>query len=252
MSWITGLGTMIGKPILRKGVSVAWENRNYLSLLFRTKIGFYGNQDIRFSLSGIYRIRIPHTDKYLLVLNRRIKNQLQPVGGVYKRHGADELFESWGYKMDSAIKGLGVDEKSNLDLRFTVKGKYAIEVLKWFESGMGREEDPRREFSEELLDTGILEQQMFERTTHKRISKHLSWSEHFKCYEILVYDVFEFIPNEQQSNALIDLASCPVDLQKGYAIVSQDDIDQLRLMKDGIQIARIGEHSKLIINQSFK
>lgn len=49
---------------------------------------------------------IPNTNKYLLVLNRRIENQLQPVGGAYKRFGDDSLFNKWGYKPDN-LKWVG-------------------------------------------------------------------------------------------------------------------------------------------------
>ncbi|MEQ8574480.1 MAG: hypothetical protein RIB63_10485 [Fulvivirga sp.] len=210
--------------------------------------------DIRFSLSGLYRIQIPNTNKYLLVLNRRISNQLQPVGGVYKRYGDDSLFNKWGCRSDNSRNGLDVDQVSSADLRFIVKGKYVIDVLNWFDSGHERESEPRREFKEELLDTNILDSQIFQHFSHKhirRFSKNLSWSDYFSCHEILTYDIFEIIPDEAQRRALIELAEKETDLEKGYAIVSCDDIEQLRFMKSNKQVARIGQHSKLLINQSF-
>lgn len=210
--------------------------------------------DIRFSMSGLYKIRIPETNKYLLVLNRRIQNQLQPVGGAYKRLGDDRLFNKWGYKPDNCRNGLDVDTKSSSDLRFTVNGKYVIEVLNWFELGEERETEPRREFKEELLDTNILDGRMFEHFDYKHIrrySKNLTWSKYFNCYEILIYDIFELLPNDEQIIVLKELSSKVNDLSKGYAIVSCDDIEQLRLMSLDNQIARIGEHTKLIINKEF-
>lgn len=242
------------KPILTKGATIAWENRNHLKVFFKTKYGKYKNKDIRFSMSGLYKIQIPDTNKYLLVLNRRIENQLQPVGGAYKRYGDDSLFNKWGYKPDNSKNGLNVDEKSSSDLRFTVKGKNVIDVLNWFEAGGERETEPRREFKEELLDTGILDPQIFQHFSHKHIrrySKSLSWSDYFSCYEILTFDVFELLPNEEQKKALIDLSKQENDLPHGYAIVSCDDIEQLRLMSGDKQIARIGQHTKLLINKDF-
>ena len=244
----------LSRPLLAKGATIVWENRNYLNLFFKTKYGKYRNRDIRFSLSGLYKIQIPNTNNYLLVLNRRIQNQLQPVGGVYKRYGDDSLFNKWGFKPDNKKNGLDVDGKSFSDLRFTVPGTNVVDVLNWFQSGVERETDPVREFTEELLDTNILDPATFRNIKQKhvrRYSKNLNWSDYFSCYEILIYDIFELIPTEEQKLALIELSKFKTDLSKGYAIVSCDDIEQLRLMIDGRQVARIGQHTKLLINKSF-
>jgi len=242
------------KPVVTKGATILWENRNHLITFYKTKIGNFKNKDIRFSISYLFKIQIPDTNKYLLVMNRRIENQLQPVGGAYKRYGDDSLFNKWGYKPDNKSNGLNVDEKSALDLRFMVKGKYAIEVMNWFESMQERETDPNREFKEELLDTNILDQNIFQNIRHKhlrRFSKNLMWSDFFSCYEILIFDVFELIPNEKQKQYLIELAKKGTNLKRGYAIVECDNIEQLRYMENDKQIARIGRHTKLIINKTF-
>ncbi|OPC06978.1 hypothetical protein BAS09_18245 [Elizabethkingia ursingii] len=244
----------IAKSYFSKGVSVVWENRNFLKLYWKTRIGKYKNKEIRFSMSGLYKIQIPNTNKYLLVFNRRIENQLQPVGGAYKRYGDDSKFNKWGYKPDNSRNGLGTDEKSSTDLRFMINGKSCLDVLTWYDTNQERELDPRREFTEELLNTEILDSKVFQQIHHKyirRFSKNLVWSDHFSCYEILVYDVFELLPTEDQKHALIELAKQKNDLSKGYAIVNCDDIEQLRLVENDIQIARIGQHTKLLINKDF-
>lgn len=242
------------KPLITKGATIAWENRNHLTSFLKTNFGRYKDLDIRFSMSGLYKIQIPETNDYLLVLNRRIENQLQPVGGAYKRFGDDGLFNKWGYKPDNKKNGLDVDEKSSSDLRFTVKGKNVVNVLNWFDEGRERETEPRREFKEELLDTGILDAGVFSHFNHRlirRFSKNLIWSEYFSCYEILVFDIFELLPNEEQKVALREIAKHPLDLSKGYAVVSCDDIEQIRLVRDSKQISRIGRHTKLLINKTF-
>lgn len=242
------------KPLLTKGATIVWENRDYLELFFKTKYGKYKEKEIRFSISGLYKIQIPNTNKYLLVSNRRIAGQLQPVGGVYKRFGDDSLFNKWGYKPDTRKNGLDVDEKSNSDLRFMVNGKSVIDVLKWYENGKEREIEPRREFIEELIDTEILDSKTFQNINQKHIrrySKNLIWSDFFGCYEILIYDIFELLLNEEQKKSLIELSKQGNDLSKGYAIVSCDDIEQLRFLENDKQIARIGQHTKLIINKNF-
>ncbi|UCS93277.1 hypothetical protein KZP23_21950 [Echinicola marina] len=253
MGVYTGL-LSLAKPIITKGASIAWENREHLGLFFKTRFTKYKDMDIRFSMSGIYKIQIPGTNKYLLVLNRRIPDQLQPVGGAYKRFGDDSLFNKWGYRPDNSRNGLDVDDKSSKDLRFMVKGRYVIEVLNWFDSKQERETEPRREFKEELIDTGILDSDVFNYFDQKhirRFSKNLVWSDYFTCFEILTYDVFELKPNEEQRRALVELDKQGTKLGNGFAIVSCDDIQQLRLMEGNRQVARIGHHSKLLINQTF-
>lgn len=242
------------KPLLTKGATVVWENREHLKTFFKTKISRYKSKDIRFSISYLLKIQIPNTNRYLLVLNRRIENQLQPVGGAYKRYGDDSLFNRWGYKPDNKRNGLCVDEKSVSDLRFMIKGKYVLDVIKWFESMHERETNPIREFKEEVLTTNILNKETFNHIDYKhirRFSRNLVWSEFFKCYEVLIYDVFELMPNSEQMLALTELDKQKNNLENGFAIVECDDIEQLRFMKDDKQVARIGQHTKLIINKTF-
>ncbi len=242
------------KLLFTKGVTVLWENKSFLVLYMKTILGKYRNKDIRFSVSYLFRIRIPSTDSYLLVLNRRIDNQLQPAGGVYKRYGDDKLFEKWNYTPDNLKNGLGTDEISSSDLRFKVKGKYVVAVIKWFEEGKEREISGNREFQEELIDTNILDKDIFKRIKYKhirRFSKNLIWSEHHSCYEILIYDILEFLPSLEQSEYLKMLSSTKFSIDKGFAIADFDEIEQLRLIRDEKQIARIGQHTKLIINKKF-
>jgi hypothetical protein len=242
------------KQFFTKGIGKLWENKDSLMLYLKTLFGKYRKERIRFSISYLFRIRIPETNSYLLVLNRRINNQLQPVGGSYKRYGDDKLFESWEYMPDHNKKGLGTDTKSENDLRFTVKGKKVIEVIKWFEEGKEREVSGNREFAEELLNTNILDKTIFQNIEYKhlrRFSKHLHWSNFHNCFEVMIFDILEFLPSAPQKQFLISLKKQELNLDQGYAIVECEDIEQLRLMKDGKQIARIGEHTKLIINQNF-
>ena len=140
-------------------------------------------------------------------------------------------------------------------MRFKVKGRYVIDVIKWFEEGKEREISAEREFYEELLKPRILDPEIFCNIKYKhikRISKNLKWSEHFSCYEVLIYDILELLPSDLQKEHLKKLAEQNLDLSNGYAIVNFDDIEQLRLKSKGKQIARIGEHTKLTINKNYK
>lgn len=241
------------KPAASKAIGKLWENRDSLLLFLKTNLWKYRKQDIRFSISYIFRIRIPNTDSYLLVLNRRIANQLQPVGGSYKRYGDDSLFEKWGYKPDNKKNGLGTDGISDKDLRFKVKGKNVINVIKWFEEGREREVSGNREFIEELIEPGIIDKNIFCKISYrhlKRVSRNLQWSEHHQCYEVLIYDVLELVPTTEQEKYLTELYSKGSDLAKGYAFADLDHIAQLRFMEKGIQVAKIGGHTKFTINEN--
>lgn len=242
------------KQIFTKSVSALWEHKGFLSLYIRTLLGPYRNKKIRFSLSYLIRIRIPNTDRYLLVPNRRIGNQLQPVGGVYKRYGDDKLFESWNYQSDSKENGLGTDFWSEQDLRFRITGKHTIKAIKWFEEGKEREVSIDREFYEELIQPGVLDAEVFSQIRYKhlkRFSKNLKWSDYHQCFEVLIYDVFDFLPSELQKKALTELDQKATDLNDKFVIVECEDIEKLRLCSKGYQIAKIGQHTKLIINQTF-
>lgn len=243
---------IIFKLLLTKGIPTIWENKGKLNLYWKTTFGKYRKKKIRFSISYLFRIQIPETNSYLLVYNRRIGNQLQPVGGVYKRYGDDRLFETWDYEPDNNRNGIGTDGISHGDLRFRVLGKNVIKVIRWFEEGREREVSAQREFTEELIETKILDAELFKNIQYrhvKRTSKNLKWSEHHQCYEVLIYDVMELLPNDAQKRFLINLANNSIYKEGLYAIVESEEIEHLRLIKEKIQVAKIGEHTKYIINQ---
>ncbi len=243
----------IFKAATIKGSSILWENKKWIKTWAKSK-SYYRNKKIRFSLSYIYRIQIPETNRYLLVRNRKFSDQLQPVGGVYKRYGDDHLFESWEVEWDSHGHGMDIDNISHEDLRFCVKGKHVPAVLKWFDERREREIDAHREFEEELLETQILCPRVFKKPRYKqlkRFSKNFNWSPYHNCYEILIFDVMEFLPSEEQKSALRSFYQTYKEPTKQYAIVSPEEIISHRVMSKGKQLAKIGEHTNLIINKSF-
>jgi hypothetical protein len=245
---------VILRTFASQGIPILWENRKILSTWFKSIIYPYRNKKIRLSLSYIYKIQIPETNKYLLVRNRRISHQFQPVGGVYKRYGDDHLFNSWEVEWDSVSNGMDVDGTSENDLRFRVQGKYVPAVLKWFEENREREVCASREFQEELLDTNILCAENFRKIQYKhikRFSKNFSWSRYHNCHEILVFDVMELLPSEAQKVALKKLYKNYKNPPNEFAIVTPEDISYHRIMEKGNQLAKIGEHTNLIINKSF-
>lgn len=164
---------------------------------------FYRKKKLRLSISYLFKIKV--YDKYLLVKGNRI-NQFQPVGGVYKYY--DKAFiEGLEFSEDSYIKS---DEVSKNDLRIFIQGKYLIQFMRWFKKGIGRECSANREFFEELIEGNILPDDKFKVLNYKfvgRRTKGIYFDEFFKCHQILIADIFEFIPSDEQQKVLMELSN---------------------------------------------
>ena len=87
---------------------------NYRRIGLFIKSLIYWNQDIRFSIAYLYKIKI--NNKYLLIKGSKIE-QLQPVGGVYKVCSSFSTIER---KLNIIFENeRGFYEKE--DLRFCIK-----------------------------------------------------------------------------------------------------------------------------------
>ena len=164
----------------------------------------FRDKDIRISISYLFRIKVK--GKYLLVHGDRIKNQFQPVGGVYKRlPEAIDFFNKLGIKDDDCIP---IDENSENDLRVRVKVKMSQLFLRWYYSGSQREDSVFREFYEELIHTGILTSDRFPYINYRHVYRKqtdIRFVDYFNCYELLIAEIFELIPDKQQEEELIKL-----------------------------------------------
>ncbi len=164
-------------------------------LLKRTKY-------IRFSSAYLFKIQIE--DKYLLVRSNRIDDFFQPVGGAYKYFENDSLTKLRVRKDDK----LPVDSDSNGDIRLQVPKSNALKFLRWFYKAENREVSCNREFYEELINQKILTAENFPYVLYKKSSHKitdLQYSEHFKCWEILIYDIVEPVLTEKQKVELTHL-----------------------------------------------
>lgn len=156
------------------------------------------NRDIRFSISYVFRIKVK--DKYLLVKNRK-GNYYQPVGGAYKTlPGAEAIFKKYKVSPDNKFETSHGIAKN--DLRFRVKGKYAMKIINWFNSRENREISQWREFCEELLTTNIIANKSAFRYIDYEYSATLQTpmkkAKKLDCQEILIYEIFDLIPNDDQ------------------------------------------------------
>ncbi|GIZ09357.1 hypothetical protein [Flavobacterium sp. UMI-01] len=246
------IGMTAGKVIVKKATESLLDNKNHLYTYLQSNFTKIKHQDVRFSISYLIRIKIPGTSKFLLVRGHRIKDQLQPVGGVYKKLNGFSEFEKWGYKLDCSSKGIKTDNISENDLRFRVKGKHALDVINWFESRKDRETTYEREFNEELIDDLKFDASIFYSKSFREVQKVMkvfNYSTFHSCYEVLIYDIVEFIPTLKQEEELKKLLKNPRQLGDDLMIVDISEIERLLVMENEEQIAKIGEHAKYLINE---
>lgn len=181
---------------------------NHLGLL---KIAWYSlcnwNRRVRISASYLYRIRVD--GDYLLVKGTRF-DHYQPVGGVYKTHPS-----SSGRLMDLNVLDddlLAPDAVSEADLRIRVPGRNLLSFVKWYEGERGRETDGWREFYEELVATGILPGETFRVIKYDRIRRRynpLRYSEWAQSKELLIADILDLLPTDEQLAELRKLKDHP-------------------------------------------
>jgi hypothetical protein len=241
-----------GKVIVKKATESLLDNKNHLYTYLQSNFTKIKNEDVRFSISYLIRIKIPGTSKFLLVRGHRIKDQLQPVGGVYKKLNGFSEFEKWGYKLDCSSKGIITDDISENDLRFRVKGKHALDVIKWFETRKERETTYEREFNEELIDDLGFDKSIFYNKSFREVQKVMKvfgYSTFHSCYEVLIYDIVEFLPTLEQEVELKKLLMNPRQLGDELMVVDISEIERLLVMENEVQIGKIGEHAKYLINE---
>jgi len=214
MNVISGL---IGGAIVWS-VGRCWSLGRLLPIAFQC---MFSNKRIRISASHLIRIKIG--DRFLLVKGSKI-NQWQPVGGVYKTYKDTEstLADlSVKYDDENTPHSPGCER----DLRINIPRRNVIKFMRWFDSGKERESEPWREFYEELVETNILSSDDFKFIFARHIRRHrtsIHYSEHFEQDEILMADIFELVPTEEQKKALQALPAA--DDEDRYILLTHEDI----------------------------
>lgn len=218
---------------------IAKNNGKYFWLAIKCWL-FIPSKVVYVSMSYLIRIKLPGSERYLLVKGSKI-TQYQPVGGVYKLVGNKDIYKDW----EASVKP---DINNPRDLRFFVKAKYLPDVLKWFKSGKDREVGIWREFQEELIDNGILTSENFKSIRAEYMYNKenlLSKQTRFKneSYHTLMYNIFSIELNDTQLKELISLEQKKICTKK-YAFVTEDEINK-ECFNDSK--TRIGQHTKHII-----
>lgn len=204
------------------------------------------NERIYISMSYLFRIKLRGKNKYLMVRGNKIKNQYQPVGGVYKKFPSLQAnWQNWG-----ALESKN-DRKNADDLRFEAKRKHIPEIRSWFYERKNREIDVWREFFEELIESQILPQEDF-----KHIKPEYLYSKEERLIlrkgktkrQFLIHDIYRLNLTEEQDQALFDLheKSC---VTTDYAFVDEQDLDK-ELFNHGTMEHQLGYHARFIKSES--
>ena len=212
--------------------------------------GFIKNDTIvRVSFAYLYRIKVGN--KYMLVQNSRNTGKYQPVGGVYKLKENEkiELKNSLHVMDDDKIP---IDESSRDDYRLRMENRYLRRFVKRFNSKASERErvdDLAREFEEELIDTGILSWTQIKYRYCGRHITELKFGEHFQIYELLLADVVELMPTQEQEKDLYILLNSGI--QEQYRFATADEITCLGMNTETGQLYEwIGDHTKKILQEN--
>lgn len=232
ISWlVNNTATTIFSLVLGSILTTIYQNRKYINIFFKTLV--HRNQEYRISYAYLFRIKVDN--EYLLIKGNRI-DQYQPVGGVYKYYDSfKDKLEKWEIKNEK-----NRDFYDSNDLRIFIKGKYIISFFKWIESSFNREIDCKREFIEELIEPGYLnieELKTIQFEYLKRINSGIHYSPHFKCNEILIFDIYDVL--NLSSDAIEKLKK--INNNK-LLFVTADEIEKQCVQLDGIS-KKIGAHS---------
>lgn len=202
---------------------------------------------IRISFAYLFRIKVG--DKYLLVKNERGTGKYQPVGGVYKlkRREKTELKNRYQVKDDNKIP---IDESSRDDYRLRFQNRYLRKFVSRFNKNARREsiEDLSREFTEELINTGILDWNHISYRFCGRHMTELRFSEHFQIYELLLADVVELLPTPPQ---LDDLKKLMKSNSSMYRFATAEEIIALGINTSSGNLAEIiADHTTKILEEN--
>lgn len=78
--------------------------------------------------------------------------------------------------------------------------------MNWFLLMKDREYDPRREFKEELIDTGLLPENKFKQLNYRKVFVHnkgVVFSNYNNCLEFIYSDIFDLDLTDEQIEAVI-------------------------------------------------
>ncbi|MER6911386.1 hypothetical protein ABT354_06910 [Streptomyces sp. NPDC000594] len=232
-----GLSVGLLLPVVDE-VARNWGNLRHLWYSLR-----YRNKSIRVSTSYLFKIYVD--GKYLLIRGSRYRSHFQPVGGVHKVSPQGKAtLSALGATDDDLVP---LDPASYGDLRVRVPGKRIFQFFQWFDSRQGREDSPWREFQEELIAADILPPGTFPHIMHNYLGREvdpIQYSPWAESLEILVADIYELVPNQEQEDSLRQLAATG---HPDIVWVSAQQIKRRGAVPGQPQTVDISTHSRRIL-----
>lgn len=225
-----------------------YKNFKRLRLYWQIFILRIKKKKIRFSMAYLYLIKVD--GEYLLVKNSNFSHY-QLVGGKYKRLEGTQQFLKEAF---DAIDDLQLPDKPLMkdDFALFIPASKAISFMDWFNKGKNREINHWREFYEELIEGkgDLLSKKNFPYINYNHIetiTTPVKKSKGWDCYEVLQYDILEFLPNKKQLNELRKLKS------KGDSdYIRWADTELIKYLgydkRTREKLYAIGEHTKWAVN----
>ncbi len=201
---------------------------------------------IRISFAYLYRIKVER--KYLLIKNERGTNKYQPIGGVYKLQDEEKIILKNRYHVMDDDK-VPIDKSSHNDYRIRVRNQYLRNFVGRFDGDAKREkiDNVGREFKEELIDTKILNWKTIKYRVCGRHMTEVQYSQHFQIFELLLADIVELMPNDEQMEDLCCLMKNDSDL---YRFVTAEEIKSLGIQANSANfLESISDHTFKILEE---
>lgn len=248
-SSIAGIVLGFSLPALKFKIQDLLDTTSWKVSQRRLKRGGFIADDtiIRISFAYLYRIKL--ADKYLLVKNERGTGKYQPVGGVYKLNENEkiEMKNRYCVKDDNKVS---IDNSSRDDYRLRIENKYLRKFVRRFNRKAERErvDNLYREFKEELVTNGIVK---WSQITYRFCGRHmteLKFGDHFQIYELLLADVVELMPTEEQEK---DLQMLMAHHSDKYRFATAEEIVSLGInTATGDLVESISDHTKKILQET--
>ena len=184
-------------------------------------------------------------------------NEMRSIMQGYMEKGT---FNIGGYDERTELKNLfhvvdddkiPLDESSRDDYRLQMQSKYLRKFVARFNSKKANREridDVSREFKEEL--GGILNWNKITYRYCGRYMTELAFSDHFRCYELLLADIVELNPSQEQRADLERLKNSKSDY---YIFATADEINGLGVAPGTAKLGEsIADHTKKILQETEK
>ena len=224
--------------------SLPWQT--YLRRLYRLKL-IKRTDRIRISYAYLFRIEVD--GEYLLIKNKHGFNKFQPPGHTYVLSLEEKNYLKANFYVteDDRIKS----KKVKNDYRLFVPAYMMKKFYKRFlhQIDVVKTENYQNGFKATLIDSGVLNPVIFENINLRFVRRHIEnikFTKPFKCYEMLLADVFEVVLTQDQIDSIRKLRENKNSDQ--YEFANEELIKSLGVdTAVGDMYAEIAEHTYKIL-----